>query len=170
MIFGKAETQQPMHPLADLFPRSFNIRLGEEQGFRNYCDRTEDMCLQDWLAEKLKIIPDAGPTPGAASMGGLIATLAEREVALAAVERGAVERAAAAEACLAEEARLRTEAEQRAAQAENRLAEETRLRTETVQRSTSRKWPRRGGAAAHGSSVARSAGRKAPNRGDTAAH
>jgi O-antigen biosynthesis protein len=134
MVFGKGETQPPVRPLAALFPCSFNVRMGEVQDFRNYSDRTEDMRLQDWLAEKLKIIPDTGPPPGTASIGGLIATLAEREVALAAVERGAVERTAAAEARVAEEARLRTEAEQRAAHAEARVAEEARLRTEAEQR------------------------------------
>ena len=147
MVFGKAETQQPVRPLADLFPHSFNIRIGEEQGFRNYCDRTEDMCLQDWLADKLKILPDPGAVPGDTSIGGMIATLAEREVALAAAERGAANRAEAAEArqteaeqraaqaegCLTAETSLRAESETRAAQAERRLAEETRLRNEAEQ-------------------------------------
>jgi hypothetical protein len=67
------------------------------------------MNIQAWLAEKLKIA-DNDTEPGAASIESLLTTLAEREVALAATERGMAERVAAAKARLAEEARLRAEA------------------------------------------------------------
>ena len=155
MVFGKGETRPPVRFLADLFPRSFNIRIGQQQCFRNYCGNSEDMRLQFWMAKKLQIFSDLDSESGVSPIGGMIATPAEREVALAAAERDAAEQVPAVEARLAEEAarprgeaeqqpavvvhlaeeaRLRAQAEQWREEVEGRLAEEERQRTDAERR------------------------------------
>lgn len=101
MIFGKGDTPRQQSLLADIFPRSLNIRVGEQDTLSNYCEPTEDMTLRSWLIEKLRSSStpegnDYETTP----IETLLVSLAEREVALGAAEREAAERSAAAEAII----------------------------------------------------------------------
>src|SRR6266566_6402766 len=102
MVFGKDETPRPLSLLAELFPRSFNIRIGEHDTFSNYSEHTEDVTLRAWLTEQLgSSAPPHGHDNQISPIEGLITSLAEREVALGVIERAAAERNAAAEAQLA---------------------------------------------------------------------
>jgi SAM-dependent methyltransferase len=80
MVFGKGEAPRPLSSLAEIFPRSLNIRVGEKETFTNYCEQTEDMTLRAWLTEKFRSLPspDAGDdqTP---PFEALITSLAERK-------------------------------------------------------------------------------------------
>jgi SAM-dependent methyltransferase len=99
LIFGKGDPPRPPVLLSELFPRSFNIRVGEQDAFANFCELTEDMTLRVWLAEKLgSSSPPSGAGNQILSIEGLITSLAEREVAFDAAERAVAERSAAAEA------------------------------------------------------------------------
>ena len=102
LVFGKGDTPRQLSLLAELFPRSFNIRVGEREIISNYCEPTEDMTLRAWLAGKLESLsPSSGNDDQASPIEALIVSLAEREVALDATERAAAERSTAAEAQIA---------------------------------------------------------------------
>jgi hypothetical protein len=102
MVFGKGETPRQLSLLAEIFPRSFNIRIGEEEIISNYCEPTEDMTLRAWLTEKLGASsPAHGNDSRTSPIEALIASIAEREVALDATERAAAKRRTAAEAIIA---------------------------------------------------------------------
>jgi len=95
MVFGKGDTPRQLSLLADLFPRSLNIRVGEQGTLSNYCEQTEDMTLQAWMTEKLRSSPTPNGSDDRPTIEALITSLAEREVALGAAERAAAERSAA---------------------------------------------------------------------------
>lgn len=97
LVFGKGETRPPVRLMSDVFPRSFNIRVGEDATITNFSEATEDMLLQACLAEKLGGAPDGSGDARYGSIDALIASVAEREVALAATERAAGQRCAALE-------------------------------------------------------------------------
>jgi SAM-dependent methyltransferase len=102
MVFGKGDTPRQLSLLAELFPRSFNIRIGEQETFSNYCEHTEDMTLRAWMAEKLgSSSASNGNDSQTSPIEALIVSVAEREVALDATERAAVEYRTAAEAQIA---------------------------------------------------------------------
>jgi SAM-dependent methyltransferase len=102
LVFGKGDTPRQLSLLAELFPRSFNIRVGEREIISNYCESTEDMTLRAWLAGKLESLsPSNGNDDQASPIEALIVSLAEREVALDATVRAAAERSTAAEAQIA---------------------------------------------------------------------
>jgi SAM-dependent methyltransferase len=98
MVFGKGKTTRPLRLLAELFPRSFNIRIGEDESFENFCEPTEDMTLQVWLTEKLALPMPNGNGKQASPLEELIAVLAEREAAIDGRERAASESRAQDEA------------------------------------------------------------------------
>jgi SAM-dependent methyltransferase len=95
MVFGKGETRPPQRLLAELFPRSFNIRIGEVDAISNECGPTEDMTLQVAPAEPAATSPapnggDAravseSAAAAAAQIDALRAALAERDATLARV-------------------------------------------------------------------------------------
>ena len=98
MVFAKGDAPRPLSLLADLFPRSFNIRVGEQETFSNYSQHTEDMTLRAWPTKKLdSSSPPNGKNDQTSPIEALIVSLAQREVALDATERAAAERSAAAE-------------------------------------------------------------------------
>jgi SAM-dependent methyltransferase len=97
LVFGKGDTPRQLSLLAEIFPRSFNIRVGEREIISNYCQSTEDMTLRTWLTGRLESLsPADGNDNQTSPIEALIASLAEREVALDATERAAAERSAAA--------------------------------------------------------------------------
>jgi SAM-dependent methyltransferase len=102
MVFGKGDTPRQLCLLAELFPRSFNIRIGEPEIISNYCEITEDMSLRAWLTKKFESFSRLdGHDSQTSPIETLLVSLAEREVALDATERGAAERSAVAEAQIA---------------------------------------------------------------------
>jgi SAM-dependent methyltransferase len=141
MVFTKGEAPRPLRLLAEMFPRSFNIRIGEEEKIANYTEQTEDMMLRSWLVEKLGDPSNSQGDGKQSSIEGLISALAEREVALGAAERTVRERSAAAEAqiadlraALAERESALARAEQMAAERETALADANRRNAELATR------------------------------------
>jgi SAM-dependent methyltransferase/tetratricopeptide (TPR) repeat protein len=118
MVFAKGEAPRPLRLLAELFPRSFNIRLGETDVITNYSEPTEDMMLRTWLFEKLNGPSNLRGDDEQASIEALISSLAEREVALVAVQ----EERTAQEAALSEANRRNAELVAKLTEAERALA------------------------------------------------
>jgi hypothetical protein len=54
LVFGRGDTPRQLSLLAELFSRSFNILVGEQEIISNYCESPEDMTLRAWLAGKLE--------------------------------------------------------------------------------------------------------------------
>jgi SAM-dependent methyltransferase len=137
MVFTKGEAPRPLRLLAEMFPRSFNIRIGEEEKIANYTEQTEDMMLRSWLVEKLGDPSNSQGDGKQSSIEGLISALAEREGALTRAEEMAAER----EAALADANRRNAEltaklarAEEMAAERETALADANRRNAELATR------------------------------------